>query len=1631
MHNSFGGSGGYPGPYPGYVPPPTALPYYNGYPGDLTQVSSPYYGKPAAVPPGYSSGMGSYSAPPINNSSMYYQQYGLGYQYGYTKYGLGSGLGSSLGSNLGYSSELAGASGITPPSLGGLQAPTTDLGLTGSMFSKGKYNGGQGSPSPLTAAGLGVGHGGSSLLSPVTSTPPSPGPHNIPSGLAGTGATPSPPVDIIESKKDLDKMRRCQVCGQVFRLMSECLAHMKSVHAVHEAPLSVYSLQHSAGSHLTQSLSSTTSSGVPSALSTSLGPPNSTRAGGVGAPDSPLMALERMGWGEKQSLLPSLHASPSPLTPAYTPAPAVTPGPQHPSTQHLSSQHMSSQHPPSQHHPQHHSSQHSAQHTSNHHPASQTPPAPHPLMETSQDHHSARTPVSSLSMTYSMRTDTQVSQAHSRHAYSSPTCSVPENIPVSDTRTEIGVSSNYSKPRKTSSYSVSSIIGETKERVIERESNVAHEIPNSLTGQSPTRRQVSPAGRSSMPDGFEQRISQLKQQSAENSHCSRTASRTAAEEYSMPERETQGQKEQVVPDQHHSQQVDVHKGLQMSHGTPDSQKEDQKSLADERRDVPEDLSRHVPSSPTTIHGTLPSLHHVPSRETSHVQEEMMYEKTEKKRHLNSRMEDTSDSTRVNSPQQKEDDRTNSSIVNQQPSPQEVAKEPLSMEKATAVLKEQVSQIGKRSWSPAQSHYVQHQLPQQQQTSYQQTNQQQQPASAAQHQVPQPKHQQAQQSQHQQSQLSQQQSQLSQHQQPQAPQHLQGQQQQQQQQGQQVHHHQGQQSQQNSQQPQQSQHQAQQTQQPSQLSQSQQQPTQISQSQQTQQLSQPQQQSQLTQPQQPPQIQAQHPPQLSQAQQAPKPQPPPSQQPQQHHHPQQQRQPQQPGYSNWSGGVGSGYSGQGTQYPYGYSQGSNSQSSAGGQHPQSPMAAHKSSSYHPMPNNYASPYGASPGSGYPPDLAGRGPPGQQGYPAAHWYAAAGAGRMDSKSGWNIWGGQGHQPAGFPQSYAPYPYPAAGQQQQQKSQLSQQQSQQQHSQPQKQSQPAQPQLPQPSQSLQAQSQQILQSQIMQSQPQPPIQTQHQPPQPQGGPSQALQTQGPQPPQPKTPRPKTPQSQPQPQTAPPHTPQQQPHTPQTQPHTPQQPPHTPQQPPHTPQQPPQTPQQQAPQMQPPQVQPPSHSQPQQTPQQPQPQPQQLPQPQQQQQTHKQQPEPQLQMQPEVPPQSMAATPEPQAAEGSQEALGSRQSEQELEEALDQENAENEEEEQLEHYPPAERANSEDPDFQKEKLAAVDNHMDYQSKSKVTTRPPTNSVPKKPVYKIGPKSKTLAAKQYSQIDDLDDYKCTITVHENGSVNGYGVLPTHPSAVKGNSQSCDSSDSEINSEDGSPTFVQLRPAKRRRKSQSREGIFIGPKRVKQARLVRERQERRHRHLQEQLRQTELEEQIQAIRAEKSSEEDGPLGNMLVKSSIILADSQMEEQDNVEQCIATIKAQQMAVNSSESGNEPDSGDKLSSSSGQVVGKKAKKSHTSKVFHNENSVIIKTLPRPVSTRKLRAKDFKWSHYIKSMRYWCSDCAHGFKNQKEVALHSEDRCKWNCLYMLECYVIVKDVQAHPQYGPKVITMLCFLF
>uniref|UniRef100_A0A6A7FUW5 Serine/arginine repetitive matrix protein 2-like n=2 Tax=Hirondellea gigas TaxID=1518452 RepID=A0A6A7FUW5_9CRUS len=307
MHNSFGGGGGggYSGPYPGYMPP-SALSYYNGYPAELAASQTPgaYYGKPAAAMAGYSTGMPGYSAPNINNS-MYYQQYGLGYQYGYGKYGLGAGLTPSLS----YGSELGGPASIAPSSLGGLQAPTTDLGLTGSMFSKGSSSasiglgasGGSnkfssiGSSSPHSSA---ASHANSVMNSAVTPTPPSPNPHSLPSSLRGHGATPSPPVDTGDGKKDLDKMRRCQLCGQVFRLMSECLAHMK---AVHEAPMSMYGMPHP--SHNSQSMVAshlTHSPARPSSLST--------------APDSPLMALERMGWGKDQGLMPPLHTSPSPIT---------------------------------------------------------------------------------------------------------------------------------------------------------------------------------------------------------------------------------------------------------------------------------------------------------------------------------------------------------------------------------------------------------------------------------------------------------------------------------------------------------------------------------------------------------------------------------------------------------------------------------------------------------------------------------------------------------------------------------------------------------------------------------------------------------------------------------------------------------------------------------------------------------------------------------------------------------------------------------------------------------------------------------------------------------------------------------------------------------------------------------------------------------------------------------------------------------------------------------------------------------------------------------------------------------------------------------------------------------------------
>ena len=151
MHNSFsgsGGGGGYSSPYPGYVPS-SALPYYNGYPGDLCVSQGPggIYGKPAPGMPGYSTWMAGYSAPGINNS-MYYQQYGLGYQYGYGKYGIAAA--SGLPSGMGYGPDIGNPASIPPSALGGLQAPTTDLGLTGSMFSKGSSSISSGATSTIS-----------------------------------------------------------------------------------------------------------------------------------------------------------------------------------------------------------------------------------------------------------------------------------------------------------------------------------------------------------------------------------------------------------------------------------------------------------------------------------------------------------------------------------------------------------------------------------------------------------------------------------------------------------------------------------------------------------------------------------------------------------------------------------------------------------------------------------------------------------------------------------------------------------------------------------------------------------------------------------------------------------------------------------------------------------------------------------------------------------------------------------------------------------------------------------------------------------------------------------------------------------------------------------------------------------------------------------------------------------------------------------------------------------------------------------------------------------------------------------------------------------------------------------------
>ena len=292
MHNGFGGGGGYGNPYSGYVHP-SALAYYNGYAPELAagQVPGGYYGKPGPAMSGYS-GMPGYGSHGMNNS-MYYQQYGLGYQYNYGKYGIGP----SLNPSIGYGVDLPGQNSIVPTHVGGLQAPTADLGLTGSMFSKGSsnenasLNDGNYPASPIPPKQSNAANDSLCSMPTPTLTPPSETPYN-PGTPNMRNCSSSSPIEHGETQVELEKMKRCHICGQVFSLMSDCLAHIK---AVHEIPMS------SSSSPMPRKIQQFNQSLIPSQMQSAPQSRNSS--------DNPLIALERMGWGKEQNVQRSMHSS--------------------------------------------------------------------------------------------------------------------------------------------------------------------------------------------------------------------------------------------------------------------------------------------------------------------------------------------------------------------------------------------------------------------------------------------------------------------------------------------------------------------------------------------------------------------------------------------------------------------------------------------------------------------------------------------------------------------------------------------------------------------------------------------------------------------------------------------------------------------------------------------------------------------------------------------------------------------------------------------------------------------------------------------------------------------------------------------------------------------------------------------------------------------------------------------------------------------------------------------------------------------------------------------------------------------------------------------------------------------------
>lgn len=1380
MHNSFSGPGGYSGAYPGYVPPPpSALPYYNGYPGDINQSANPYYGKPgsSSVPPGYSSGMAAY------NSSMYYQQYGLGYQYGYGKYSLGSGLG--------YSSEIpSGPSIHPPPPIGTLQAPTTDLGLTGSMFSKSnKFNTNQTPPTPHSS-GITLNHGANSaMISPVaTPNTPSPGPHVISSSLKGAGATPSPPVDSTEGKKDLDKMKRCQVCGQVFRLMSECLAHMK---AVHEAPLSVYSLQHTAGGHVTQPFSS--ASGLPPhSLSGGLGPPTSRHAS-IGTPDSPLMALERMGWGEKQNIMPSMQSS-SPLASPYTPVSTLSTNSQHLQSGQLSHQTTNLVSQPQASAQVFHSHQHniSGSHQSillqssiHQSPSTLQSPVRHP----SPVRHASPAPqiinVSQHSGMTSLQNNPSVSDSGIANTVSSHSSVLPVSITLTShtTRNPSPATQNTSddlpcitvKHRKTNSYSVSSIIGEISKDSSNRKLEKAPvDEPLALSTKEIKDTEKIVDNNKSPVSEVKEQINDIKSTVDDNENCG--SNDTVNSEIFV--NETQPKAEALRSQELESDNTMIFK--------------EQEKI--EEKFVPEISSE-------SMQPLLPeSEKEVSDATSSHADEEVEEPKDSYDSQINDLIcneklepDDKSLDDENASPDIKDDlnvrDLSKESEVQEL---KEVAANKESDENTSAPHSPQTYPETDRSVSLENSHQI---LSEQSQSS------------------PRP--------------------QLTPH---------------------------------------------------------------------SSQSSIP-----TSQPSPAPHQASGHMQQHSQ---------PPQQQSAQHQHSSSpvgmfhnQSNIKQPPYTGWPMPVAPGYS---NQYPYPCPQGSNAPTnlqqlppnaiSGGNMCPKShgyPMHSRFPSQYH-QPN-------VSSGAPFPHDHHARGPGPHnfmQGHPQGNWYSANPRG-PDPKGMWASWPNQTGQP--YPQGF--YGYPGPNPPQGQKIHH--------------------PQQPPPAH---VHPSQVTHMHNVQHPHMTQQQQQHPLPQP--------------------------QPQPQPQMSK-GSPVSQQHLQQTQ-------------------------LQQGNAQQNSQQQ--RHSS-----------------------TSTVSPVHDVQKDVIQNKHTLQSSPATQK-EGCERTCSTPQ-------ASDQPNSESSDSHVDKIVKPVMVPTSAS-DVGDKSLEATGQ---VQS---VTVVNSTGTGVKKMGHKIGPKSKTLAARQYRQLEDLDNYKCTITIQENGSVNGY---TSHSSGSStGGHQSCDSSDSEMTNDD-TPTFTLLKPAKRKHYNTGKNGVFIGPKRIKLAKQVRERQEQRHRHMQEQIRQSELEEQLLAQRAEMFTEHSGPLANILLQSSILLSDNKVEESNLVDECIASIKAGK--TGGTACSDDDKSGYSLSNGSNSANKKPGRKSQ-SKVFHNENSVIIKDLVPSLPMRKLRAKDFKWSHYIKSMRYWCNDCGQGFKNQREASMHTEERCKCNCLYMLECYVVVKDIQTHHEYGPKVSLITDFV-